>query len=233
MLRLGLGGFLRRDALAALGDLASTVVEIHGLSFGGCAGVVLDPGVRAGGVDDDDCGIGGEDVVFEEDVVSVGSEGDGFFWAMLAELEDVIPDENRAVAAMGFVEGEIEFGKSSWRSCLVGDPAGAWVGRIFRRVVEEDVSCHDEVGGLVDPCAATAISECVPGEGDVCAAFFDADDSASVGSVDEISGDDGVLAIFGEEEGAHAATEDVVVGEEDVFGALDVHGVTEGAEAAS
>ena len=152
---------------------------------------------------------------------------------MFAELKDVIANDDWAVGAFFLVECEVEFGESSGLAVLVSDAAYARVGVVFLCVVDEQVTGHHEVHGLINPSATPAVSEGVACHGDVRAAFFDTDDAAAVGSVDEVSGDGGVAAIFCEEEGAHPAAEDVVVRENDVFATLDVHGVAESAELAS
>ena len=59
-------------------------------------------------------------------------------------------------------------------SRLVGDPAAAHVGLILGGVVDEDVSGHGEIDGLIDPGSATAVAEGVSRDGDVGATALDA-----------------------------------------------------------
>lgn len=213
--------------------LSAAVVEVDFAWDDGRAVVFGEGATDAGGVCHNHGGFGGEEVIFEDDVVSVWREGDGFLGTMFPELEDVVANDDGAVRAVFFVQCEIEFGESAGLAVLVGDAADPWIGIVFLCVVNEQVAGHHEVYGLVNPSAATSLSERVACHRDVYAAFLDADDTAPVGAIDEVSGDGGVATVFSEEESAHAAADDVVISKDDVLAALDVHGIAERAELAS
>ena len=213
--------------------LVAAVVEVDFARDEGRAVVFGEGATDAGGVCHNHGGSGGEEVVLEDEVVSVWREGDGLLRTMFSELEDIVANNDGAVGAVFLVECEIEFGESSGLAVLVSDAAHARIWVIFLGVVDEQVARHYEVHGLINPSATTSISERVACHRDVCAAFFDADDAATVRAVDEVSGDGGVTTVFSEEESAHAAADDVVICKNDVLAALDVHGIAEGAELAS
>ena len=127
--------------------------------------------MAAGRVGDHDGLFPGEKVVCEDDIFPVRGEGDRFRRAMVPELEDVVADDDRAVSPVLLVEREVEFGEGPGFSGLIGDPADAGVGIVFCGIVDEQVACHHEVHGLVDPRAPASVAEGVPGEGDIRAAF--------------------------------------------------------------
>lgn len=63
--------------------------------------------VYAGGVGHNDGRFGGEEVFFEDEVVSVWREGDSLLRTMRSELEDVVTNDDGAVRAVFLVECEV------------------------------------------------------------------------------------------------------------------------------
>ena len=157
----------------------------------------------------------------------------GFIRAVVAELEDVVLHDDGAVGGVGFVEGEVKLGELARLGGLKSDAATAQIRFILGGVIDEDVACHDEVDGLVDPSASSAITEGVASHGDMRAALLDTDDAAAVGAIDEVTGDAGVLTELSQKERAHATAENVIIREDDVLAALNVHGISDGTELAA
>lgn len=86
-------------------------MEIHGTGDSCCAWVSGGRALGAGWVHHDDGGLGGEKIFFENKVVSVWSEGDGLRRTVVAQLEDVIANEDGSVGAIFLMECEVELGE--------------------------------------------------------------------------------------------------------------------------
>ena len=72
--------------------------------------------------------------------------------------------------------------------------------------------------------------EGITAEDDVPAGFLDADHPGAIGPVDDVVRDQRAFAELGEEEGAHARTEDPVAVEDDPPAFLDMHRIPQRAE---
>lgn len=157
----------------------------------------------------------------------------GFIWAVVTELKDVVLHDDWAVGRSGFIEREVKFRELASLGGLKSDATTAQIRFILGGVIDEDVAGHDEIDGLINPSASSAITEGVASHGDVRAALLDADDAAAVGAIDEVAGDAGILTELSQKERAHATAENVIIREDDVLAALNVHGISDGTELAT
>ena len=164
-------------------------------------------------------------------MVSTIVESDGERGVIIGGDEVIFHDDG-AIFGAGLPGGEIDF----WVAFEVtGSPRESSLSEIpsaFSGVAHEDIVGEGDILGLIEPAATSAIAEGIAGDGDVAGRAFDAHDAGAVGAVNFVVGDGDICAIFGDEEGSHTSPSDAVIGEADVLGAEDVHGIAGCAEAA-